>query len=141
MEGLIFQSSEFGTDEIYANMEEYIMQITRDNYSQYAQMVQQMFGKKASSNDPLAQCDYGNFSLRFKPVDINFTKPNWDTIMTKRDKPAMSEEEFDEAIKELARKEFATGKTLGNLQRYRLSVRRSKTKITNSMYLLKCTIN
>ena len=86
------------------------MQITRDNYSQYAQMVQQMFGKKASSNDPLAQCDYGNFSLRFKPVDINFTKPNWDTIMTKRDKPAMSEEEFDEAIKELARKEFATGK-------------------------------
>lgn len=110
MEGLIFQSSEFGTDEIYANMEEYIMQITRDNYSQYAQMVQQMFGKKASSNDPLAQCDYGNFSLRFKPVDINFTKPNWDTIMTKRDKPAMSEDEFDEAIKELARKEFATGK-------------------------------
>ena len=76
MEGLIFQSSEFGTDEIYANMEEYIMQITRDNYSQYAQMVQQMFGKKASSNDPLAQCDYGNFSLRFKPVDINFTKGN-----------------------------------------------------------------
>ena len=84
--------------------------INKDNYSQYAQMVQQMFGKKASSNDPLAQCDYGNFSLRFKPVDINFTKPNWDTIMTKRDKPAMSEEEFDEAIKELARKEFATGK-------------------------------
>ena len=33
---MIFQSSEFGTDEIYANMEEYIMQITRDNYSQYA---------------------------------------------------------------------------------------------------------
>ena len=112
VEGLIFQSSEFGTDEIYANMEEYIMQITRDNYSQYAQMVQQMFGKKASSNDPLAQCDYGNFSLRFKPVDINFTKPNWDTIMTKRDKPAMSEEEFDEAIKELARKEFANWKRM-----------------------------
>ena len=107
---MIFQFSVFGADEIYANMEEYIMQITRDNYSQYAQMVQQMFRKKASSNDPLAQCDYGNFSLRFKPVDINFTKPNWDTIMTKRDKPAMSEEEFDEAIKELARKEFATGK-------------------------------
>ena len=35
MEGLIFQSSEFGTDEIYANMEEYIMQITRDNYSYF----------------------------------------------------------------------------------------------------------
>ena len=86
------------------------MQVTRDNYSQYAQIVQQMIGKKVSSNNSLAQCDYGNFSLRFKPVDINFTKPNWDTIMTKRDKPAMSEEEFEEAIKELARKEFATGK-------------------------------
>lgn len=86
------------------------MQITRDNYSQYAKMVQQMMGNKSSSNDSLAQCDYGNFSLRFKPVDINFTKPNWDNIMTKRDKPVMSEEEFEEAIKELARKEFATGK-------------------------------
>lgn len=86
------------------------MQITRDNYSQYAQMVQQMMGNNANSNNSLAQCDYGNFSLRFKPVDINFTKPNWDNIMTKRDKPVMSEEEFEEAIKELARKEFATGK-------------------------------
>ena len=69
-----------------------------------------MFGNSKKSSNPLAQCDYGNFSLRFKPVEINFTKPNWDTIMTKRDKPAMSEEEFEEAIKDLARKEFATGK-------------------------------
>ncbi len=86
------------------------MQVTRDNYSQYANMVQQMLGSKKGSSDPLAQCDYGNFALRFKPVDIKFTKPNWDNIMTKRDKPAMSEEEFEEAIKELARKEFSTGK-------------------------------
>ena len=63
MEGLIFQSSEFGTDEIYANMEEYIMQITRDNYSPDAQMVQQMFGKKASSNDPLAPVSYTHLTL------------------------------------------------------------------------------
>lgn len=69
-----------------------------------------MFGNRKNSNDPLTQCDYGNFSLRFKPVDIKFTKPNWDNIMTKRDKPVMSEEEFEEAIKELARKEFSTGK-------------------------------
>lgn len=32
--------------------------------------------------------------------------------MTKRDKPAMSEEEFEKAIKELAQKEFATGKRM-----------------------------
>ena len=30
--------------------------------------------------------------------------------MTKRDKPAMSEAEFSDAIKELARKEFSSGK-------------------------------
>ena len=60
------------------------MQITRDNYSQYANMVQQMFGNKKNSNNPLAQCDYGNFALRFKPVDIQFTKPNWDNIMMMR---------------------------------------------------------
>ncbi len=35
------------------------MQITKDNYSQYANMVQQMFGNKKNSSDPLAQCDYG----------------------------------------------------------------------------------
>ncbi len=86
------------------------MQITRDNYSYYSNLIQQMSGNKKKTSDPLAQCDYGNFSLRFKPVDISFVKPNWNNIMTKRNKPAMSEEEFEEAIKELARKEFSTGK-------------------------------
>lgn len=86
------------------------MQITRDNYSQYAGLIQQMMGGKNGSSDPLSECDYGNFALRFKPVNISFTKPNWDNIMTKRDKPAMSEEDFEKAIKELAQKEFATGK-------------------------------
>ena len=71
----------------------------------------------ASSNDPLAHCDYGNFSLTFKLVDINFAKSNWDTIMTKRDKLAMSEEKFNEARKELARKEFATAKRDDNAYR------------------------
>lgn len=86
------------------------MQITRENYSLYSNMIQQFMGNKQKLSDPLSQCDYGNFALRFKSVDISFTKPNWDNIMTKREQPAMSEEEFEEAIKELARKEFATGK-------------------------------
>lgn len=85
------------------------MHITRDNYSYYAKMVQ-MMGNNADSGDSLSDCDYGNFSLRFQPVNIKFSKPDWNKIMTKRDKPAMSEEEFEEAIKELARKEFSTGK-------------------------------
>jgi len=84
------------------------MQITRDNYSSYSKMIEQMFGGKNGTPDPYGT-DYGNFSLRFTPTDRPFVKPNWDNIMTKRDKPYMSEAEFDEVIKELARKEFATG--------------------------------
>ncbi len=86
------------------------MQITRDNYAQYAAMVQQLSGSKRKADDPYKQCDYGNVSLRFQPVDLPFTKPDWSQIMTKRDKPAMSEEEFTQAIKDLAEKEFRTGK-------------------------------
>lgn len=85
------------------------MQITRDNYSSYLKLVQQMGGGKLNPIDEYGT-DYGNFALRFTPTDRPFIKPNWDDIMTKRDKPAMSEEEFGEAIKELARKDFANGK-------------------------------
>ena len=86
------------------------MQITRNNYSQYTKMIQQMLGSESSFSDPMAQCDYGNFALRFQPVNLPFAKPNWSNIMTKREQPAMSEAEFEEAIKDLARKEFSTGK-------------------------------
>ena len=85
------------------------MQITRDNYASYAKLIQQMSGGKLNPADEYGT-DYGNFSLRFTPTDRPFVKPNWNEIMTKRDKPAMSEDEFDEAIKELARKDFANGK-------------------------------
>ena len=84
------------------------MQVTRDNYEQHLKMMREMF--KRYSNDPMAECEYGNYELRFKPVDIAFPRPDWSKIMTKRDKPAMSEAEFEEAIKELARKQFTTGK-------------------------------
>lgn len=68
-----------------------------------------MFGGKNGTPDPYGT-DYGNFALRFTPTDRPFIKPNWDDIMTKRDKPYMSESEFNDAIRDLARKEFATGK-------------------------------
>ena len=84
------------------------MQITRDNASSVQKMITQMFGGKNGTPDPYGT-DYGNFDLRFTPTDRPFNKPNWDEIMTKRDKPAMSEDEFNDAIKELARKEFSTG--------------------------------
>ena len=71
------------------------MQVTRDNYEQHLKLMQEMFN--ANSNDPMAECDYGNYALRFKSVDIAFPRPNWNTIATKRDKAAMSEAEFDEA--------------------------------------------
>ncbi|MDO5157122.1 MAG: hypothetical protein Q4D51_14290 [Eubacteriales bacterium] len=85
------------------------MIITRDNYSSYAKLVQQLGGGKLNPIDEYGT-DYGNYSLRFTPTNRPFIKPNWDNIMTKRDKPAMSEAEFDEAIKDLARKEFVSGK-------------------------------
>ena len=85
------------------------MQITRDNAASYGKMIEQMFGGKNGTHDPYGT-DYGNYDLRFTPTNRPFNKPNWDEIMTKRDKPVMSDDEFNDAIKELARKEFSTGK-------------------------------
>ena len=76
-------------------------------------------------------------------MDINFTKPNWDTIMTKRDKPAMSEEKFARARvftsiynDELARlKEEYGEKAKGNVSyskiKVDISAERSKEKNNN----------
>lgn len=101
------------------------MQITRDNAALYGKMIEQMFGGKNGTPDPYGT-DYGNYSLRFTPTDRPFNKPNWNEIMTKRDNPAMSEDKFNEAIKELARKEFSTGKR--DHQAYRkLSMQYSET--------------
>ena len=89
------------------------MQITRDNYESYMNLAKSMAPKKGSGKlNPLDKYGtrYGDFSLRFVPTDRPFVKPDWDNIITKRDKPAMSEEEFGEAIKDLARKEFSAGK-------------------------------
>ncbi len=70
-----------------------------------------------ASKTPLDQCDYGNYFLRFKAMNLNFAKPNWDNLMTKRDKPLMSDPEFEETIKNLARKDFATGRQDENAYR------------------------
>lgn len=86
------------------------MRVNRDNYEQYTQMIQQMMNGGSEQQKELAKCHYGDYSRRNIPVNITFPKPNWNELMTKREKPAMSEEEFDEAIKELARKDFASGR-------------------------------
>lgn len=83
------------------------MQITRDNYASTQKMIQQMFGGKNGTPDPYGT-DYGNYSLRYTPTDRPFTEPNWSDIATKQSSPAMSEKEFDYAIRELARKEFSS---------------------------------
>ena len=84
------------------------MQITRDNASSVQKMITQMFGGKNGTPDPYGT-DYGNFDLRFTPTDRPFNPPDWNEVKTKQDKPAMSESEFEDAIKELARKNFSTG--------------------------------
>lgn len=88
------------------------MQITRDNYTQYLKMVQQMLGNnKRLSNNPLSQCDYGNFSKRYTPVSgLKFSKPDWSELPTKTNAPTKSDAELEEEIRELARKDFASGK-------------------------------
>lgn len=68
-----------------------------------------MFGGKNGTPDPYGT-DYGNYSLRYTPTNRPFTKPNWSNIATKQSSPAMSEKEFDSAIRELARKEFSSDK-------------------------------
>ena len=85
------------------------MQITRDNYASTQKMINQMLGGTSSSPDPYGT-DYGNYSLRYTPTNRPFTKPNWSNIATKQSSPAMSEKEFDSAIRELARKEFSSDK-------------------------------
>ena len=66
-----------------------------------------MFGGKNGTPDPYGT-DYGNYSLRYTPTDRPFTEPNWSDIATKQSSPAMSEKEFDYAIRELARKAFSS---------------------------------
>ncbi len=82
------------------------MQITRDNYTSTQNMINQMLGGKNSSPDPYGM-DYGNYSLRYTPTECPFTQPNWSNIATKSS-PAMSEKDFESAIRELARKDFSS---------------------------------
>jgi len=55
--------------------------------------------------------DWGNYEKRFTPTNRPFTQPDWNEVPTKTDKPAMSDDEFEESIKELARKRFSSGKS------------------------------
>lgn len=88
-----------------------IGEMTRENYADYAKMIELMNNSSCTASNPLEACKSGDFSLRFTPTDVKFSKPNWNNIPTKRDKPAMSEKEFEQAIKEDARKAFANGRT------------------------------
>lgn len=82
------------------------MQITRENYASTQKMINEMMGGKNNTPDPYGT-DYGNYSLRYTPTDRPFTQPNWGSIATKSS-PDMSEKDFESAIRDLARKEFAS---------------------------------
>lgn len=45
----------------------------------------------------------------YTPIDMPFTAPNWGNIPTKNSNPRMSDEEYENAIRELARKEASQG--------------------------------
>lgn len=65
--------------------------------------------KNFSISDPYGT-DWGNYEKRYTPTNRPFVQPDWNDIPTKTDKPAMSDDEFQETIKELARKDFSSGK-------------------------------
>lgn len=69
-----------------------IGEMNRENYADYAKMINLMNGSSGKGANPLEACKSGDFSLRFTPTDVKFAKPNWNNIPTKRDKPAMSEQ-------------------------------------------------
>ncbi len=55
----------------------------------------------------------------YTPVDTPFVTPNWDNILTKS-KPKMSDEDFENAIRELARKEASQGILAGTDEKSQL---------------------
>ncbi len=83
------------------------MQITRENFVSTQKLINQMLGGNNSSPDPYGT-DYGNYSLRYTPTDRPYTKPDWNNMATKQNASAMSEKDFDLAIREIARKEFSS---------------------------------
>lgn len=83
--------------------------INRENVGAYMQMVKNMAPSKGKSTNPMDDCKWGDFGLRFTPCEVKFSQPNWNTIPTKREKPAMSEEEFEKAIIAEAQKNFSDG--------------------------------
>jgi hypothetical protein len=81
--------------------------VTINNSNEYIEMFKKMNIQDKETSKPYSS--KVQFSNKFKPTDIKFIQPNWDNLMTKRDKPAMSEQEFEIAIKELARDRFENG--------------------------------
>lgn len=84
------------------------MQITRENSSDYINMMSNLF--KGARIPDVYGTDWGNYEKRFTPTNRPFSSPDWSQIKTKTSSPAMSENDFDDAIRDLARKEFSANK-------------------------------
>lgn len=96
-----------------------IGEMNRDNYADFQNMVNKMKPKISGSGQEDTSMYRSKFEYRYKPIKMNFVKPNWDQVMTKRSQPAMSDEEFEEAIRELAREDSKPG-AKRNIDKYNM---------------------
>ena len=85
-----------------------IGEMNRDNYASFLKMVSNMQpkGQKVYGANEDTSMFISKFEHRFTPTNIKFSPPNWNELLTKRE-PAMSDEEFEEEIRKIAR-EHAT---------------------------------
>jgi len=84
-----------------------IGELTRENVGAY-QMLFRGYGTEAEISDILT-ANRGKFEARFTPVQLRYAMPDWTDVPTKST-PAMSDEEFEDAIREIARKNYKTGR-------------------------------
>ncbi|MDR1753482.1 MAG: hypothetical protein LBR74_01055 [Eubacterium sp.] len=70
--------------------------------------VKKLLGANSSDSQPESAEKSQLFESRYNPVNTSFSAPNWNQIPTKS-KPKISDEEFENAIRELARKEASQG--------------------------------
>jgi hypothetical protein len=93
-----------------------IGEMTQGNQNQYLELLKSLNkkGALASKNSntisgALSDDQSARYADRFTPApEIKFARPDWNKIPTKKT-PAMSEDAFVDAIRELAKKNYAEG--------------------------------
>jgi hypothetical protein len=92
-----------------------IGELTRENVGAY-QMLFRGQGTEAEISDILT-ANRGKFEARFTPVQLRYATPDWTDVPTKSNL-GISDEEFEESIRELARKNYKSGTRISESKEY-----------------------